>query len=175
MDGSALWKKAPWRPPKPASNFGLLPYVFFYLGLCLEIKRVSWIESDPLLLPPGSVLLLLQQHPGEFLCSNKEIQKCFLLEITLANQALAQQTSFCASMHSGVDPAAQAKKASSEGSMDGPQRIGGKLENPLRWKATGQSSFSLCCYPNSAQSNSISLRVYFHMEGKWKKHEDNNI
>lgn len=76
----------------PISHFGLLPYVFFYLGLCLEIKGVSGIEPDPLLLAPGSVLLLLQQHPGEFLCGNKEIKKCFLLEITLANQILAQQT-----------------------------------------------------------------------------------
>lgn len=92
MDGSTLWKKAPWRPSKPASDFGFLPYVFFYLGLCLEIKRVSWIESDPLLLSPGSVLLLLQQHPGEFFCSKKETQKCFLLGITLTNQVLAQQT-----------------------------------------------------------------------------------
>lgn len=41
-------------------------------------------------------------------------------------------SSFYASMHSGVDSAAQAKKASSEGRRDGPQRIGGKLGNPLR-------------------------------------------
>lgn len=173
MDGSTLWKKEPWRPPKPASDFGLLPYVFFYLGLCLKIKRVSWIESDPLLLPPGSVLLLLQQHPGEFLCSDKETQKCFLLETTLTSQVLAANSSFYASMHSGVDAAAQAKKASSEGRRDGPQRIGGKLGNPLRWKATGQSSFSSCLLPKlSTIKLNFFARTFSYgrkMEKTWRQ------
>lgn len=90
MDGSRQYFFLPKEDPK--AHFGLSPYVFFYLGLCLKIKGVSRIEPDPLLFTPGSVLLLLQQHPGEFLCGNMEIKKCFLLEITLANQILAQQT-----------------------------------------------------------------------------------
>lgn len=92
MDGSTQQFFLSRGPQSLQNHFVLLPYVFFYLGLCLEIKGVSGIEPDPLLLAPGSVLLLLQQHPGEFLCRNKEIKKCFLLKITLANQILAQQT-----------------------------------------------------------------------------------
>lgn len=77
MDGSTEQFFLPREDPNAYNHFGLLPYVLFYLGLCLEIKGVGGIEPDPLLLAPGSVLLLLQQHPGEFLCGNREIKKCF--------------------------------------------------------------------------------------------------
>lgn len=125
LEGSTLWKKSATKTsePKHAGGFGLLPDVFFYLGLCLKIERVSWIESDPLLLPPGSVLLLFQQHPGEFLCSNKERQKCFLLEITLYKSSSGTaSTSFYASTHSGIESVAQAQQASSGGTVDEPQK-----------------------------------------------------
>ncbi len=49
--------------------YGLCTIPDVLLNLCLgfQIKRISRQESDPLLLPPGSILLLLQQHFGETL------------------------------------------------------------------------------------------------------------
>ena len=46
----------------------LLPYIFFYLCLSFKIKRVRRKETNPFLLSPGSVLLLLHQDPRKSLC-----------------------------------------------------------------------------------------------------------
>lgn len=50
---------------------GSLPYIFFYFCLSFKIKRVSRKETNPFLLSPGSVLLLLHQDPRKFLYKNK--------------------------------------------------------------------------------------------------------
>jgi hypothetical protein len=39
-----------------------IPDVLFYLGLSVQVEGVRSEESDALLLPPGSVLLLLHKH-----------------------------------------------------------------------------------------------------------------
>lgn len=46
----------------------LSPYVFLYFGLSVQVEGVGRYEPYPLLLPPGSLLLLLEEDSCESVC-----------------------------------------------------------------------------------------------------------